>query len=184
MNPHSSSPLARLLALVTGVDCVLTDTADPTLRATFGLAGLKAIAAEVQARVEEMQTSAIDPECEHSARDAAGRRAKRGAVEGKPFLLDARFEDVLQLSVRARNCLDRQGIRTVRDLLTFTEAELLRIYNLGRGSLREIAAELARYGYRLGDLDQSQRGDYCGVQQETNASHTESMPEDLPHEGS
>jgi len=183
MNANSSSPLARLMALVKGVDSALTDTADPTLRATFGLAGLKAIAAEVQARIEEMQTSVIDPGCEHSARDAAGRRAKRGAVEGKPFLLDARFEDVLQLSTRARNCLASYGIRTVRDLLTFTEADLLRILNLGRGSLREISAELARYAYRLGDLDPSQRGDYCGAR-EVSATHAEPMPEDLPHEGS
>jgi hypothetical protein len=181
------------MAIVKGVDSVLTDTADPELRIMFGLAGLKAITAEAQARIEELQISALNSEGEHSARNAAIlerhaqgvplreigaafdishervrqviRRGKRAAVEEKPFLLDARFEDVLQLSVRARNCLDRQGIRTVRDLLTFTDAELLRIYNLGRGSLREITTELARYAYRLGDLDPSQRGDYCGAQE-------------------
>jgi sRNA-binding protein len=49
------SPLARLMALVEGVDRALTDTADPALRAAFGLAGLKAVAAEVQAQIDRMQ---------------------------------------------------------------------------------------------------------------------------------
>jgi sRNA-binding protein len=51
----ANGPLARLMALVEGVDRVLTDTADPTLRVTFGLAGLKAVATEVQAQIEKMQ---------------------------------------------------------------------------------------------------------------------------------
>jgi sRNA-binding protein len=49
------SPLHRLMALVEGVDRALTDTADPALRAAFGLAGLKAVAAEVQMQIEAMQ---------------------------------------------------------------------------------------------------------------------------------
>jgi DNA-binding CsgD family transcriptional regulator len=211
-----SSPLARLMALVKGVDSALTDTADPTLRTTFGLAGLKAIAAEVQTQIAEMQIGAVNSECEHSARDAAIlerhaqgvplreiavafnishervrqiiRRAKQGAVEGQPFLLDTRCEDVLQLPTRARQCLASLEIRTVRDLLTFREADLLRTPNFGRRSLREITAELARYAYRLGDLDPSQRGDYCGVQETSPAappvhscSHsTSAYAEELP----
>jgi hypothetical protein len=59
------SPLARLMALVEGVDHALTDRADPALRAAFGLAGLKAVAAEVQAQIEGMQkangTGSYDP---------------------------------------------------------------------------------------------------------------------------
>jgi sRNA-binding protein len=51
----SPGPLARLKALVEGVDRVLTDTTDPTLRATFGVAGLQTVAAEVQAQIEKMQ---------------------------------------------------------------------------------------------------------------------------------
>jgi sRNA-binding protein len=51
----SSGPLARLTSLVEGVDRALTDTTDPTLRATFGIAGLKAVAAEVQAQIDRMQ---------------------------------------------------------------------------------------------------------------------------------
>jgi sRNA-binding protein len=51
----ADSPLARLMALVEGVDRALTDTADPALRAAFGLAGLQAVAAEVQAQIDSMQ---------------------------------------------------------------------------------------------------------------------------------
>jgi sRNA-binding protein len=49
------SPLARLMALVEGVDRALTDTANLTLRTTFGLAGLQTVAAEVQAQIEKIQ---------------------------------------------------------------------------------------------------------------------------------
>jgi sRNA-binding protein len=51
----ADGPLSRLMALVEGVDRALTDTTDPALRAAFGLAGLKAVAAEVQAQIEKMQ---------------------------------------------------------------------------------------------------------------------------------
>jgi sRNA-binding protein len=51
----ADSPLTRLMTLIEGVDRALTDTTNPTLRTTFGIAGLKAVAAEVQAQIEKMQ---------------------------------------------------------------------------------------------------------------------------------
>jgi sRNA-binding protein len=55
MDVDKPNPLTRLMALVEGVARALTDTADPALRTAFGIAGLKAIAAEVQAQIEKMQ---------------------------------------------------------------------------------------------------------------------------------
>ena len=55
MDVDKPNPLTRLMALVEGVARALTDTADPALRTAFGIAGLKAVAAEVQAQIEKMQ---------------------------------------------------------------------------------------------------------------------------------
>ena len=53
------------------------------------------------------------------------------------------------LSVRARNCLDNAGIKTLGDLLQRREVELLRSKNLGRTSLKEIGVWLGSMGLRL-----------------------------------
>jgi hypothetical protein len=55
MDADKPNPLARLMALVEGVARALTDANDPALRTAFGIAGLKAVAAEVQAQIEKMQ---------------------------------------------------------------------------------------------------------------------------------
>ena len=61
---------------------------------------------------------------------------------------------VLGLSVRAHNCLERANIKTVRELVTKTERELLEYKGFGRVSLLEIKEQLANIGLYLGmDLD-------------------------------
>ncbi len=62
-----------------------------------------------------------------------------------------------ELSVRSRNCLDKMGIRTLGDLVTKTEAELLSLKNFGETSLEEIQKILKSKGLRLG-LDPDQIG--------------------------
>ena len=57
--------------------------------------------------------------------------------------------------MRSRNCLKKMNIRTLRDLLMITKAELLSYKNFGETSLTEIEAMLAQRGLRLGEgLDQ------------------------------
>jgi len=56
----------------------------------------------------------------------------------------------LELSVRANNCLDSANIRTVAELVTRTEAELLKIRSFGKTSLREVKRKLADLGLSLG----------------------------------
>lgn len=55
-----------------------------------------------------------------------------------------------ELSVRARNCLNKMNIMTLGDLVRQTEAELLSYKNFGETSLNEIKDILASKGLRLG----------------------------------
>lgn len=56
----------------------------------------------------------------------------------------------LELSVRARNCLDGANIRTLRDLVVMTETEVMSLKNLGKTSLTEIKTKLQERGLMLG----------------------------------
>ncbi|MFT5048959.1 MAG: DNA-directed RNA polymerase subunit alpha [Chlamydiales bacterium] len=55
-----------------------------------------------------------------------------------------------ELSVRARNCLNKMGIMSLGDLVKKTEAELLSYKNFGETSLNEIKEILGSKGLRLG----------------------------------
>jgi DNA-directed RNA polymerase subunit alpha len=56
----------------------------------------------------------------------------------------------LELSVRARNCLDGANIQTIGDLVSMGEEEVMNLKNLGRTSLLEIKQKLAERGLGLG----------------------------------
>ena len=56
----------------------------------------------------------------------------------------------LTLSVRALHCLESQEIKTVRDLVHYTPAQLLEVRNFGRTSLAEVKNKLAELGLALG----------------------------------
>jgi DNA-directed RNA polymerase subunit alpha len=56
----------------------------------------------------------------------------------------------LELSVRATNCLESEGITTVRDLVIRTDEELLEVRNFGETTLREVKNKLAERGMHLG----------------------------------
>ena len=49
----------------------------------------------------------------------------------------------LDLSVRSYNCLKRAGINTIQELTNKTEAEMMKVRNLGRKSLDEVKNKLA-----------------------------------------
>jgi DNA-directed RNA polymerase subunit alpha len=55
-----------------------------------------------------------------------------------------------ELSVRARNCLNKMNIMTLGDLVRQTEQELLSYKNFGETSLNEIKDILSSKGLRLG----------------------------------
>jgi DNA-directed RNA polymerase subunit alpha len=56
----------------------------------------------------------------------------------------------LELSVRATNCLESEGITTVRDLVIRTDEELLEVRNFGETTLREVKMKLEERGLSLG----------------------------------
>ncbi len=56
----------------------------------------------------------------------------------------------LELSVRATNCLESEGITTVRDLVIRSPDELLEVRNFGETTLREVKAKLQERGLTLG----------------------------------
>ena len=49
----------------------------------------------------------------------------------------------LDLSVRSYNCLKRAGINTIQELTNKSEAEMIKVRNLGRKSLEEVKQKLA-----------------------------------------
>jgi DNA-directed RNA polymerase subunit alpha len=56
----------------------------------------------------------------------------------------------LELSVRARNCLDGANLQSLRDLVRLSETEVMGLKNLGKTSLTEIKNKLAERGLSLG----------------------------------
>jgi len=56
----------------------------------------------------------------------------------------------LELSVRARNCLDGANITTLKQLVSMSEQEVMGLKNLGKTSLTEIKAKLTERGLTLG----------------------------------
>ncbi|MBL6704691.1 MAG: DNA-directed RNA polymerase subunit alpha [Planctomycetaceae bacterium] len=65
----------------------------------------------------------------------------------------------LNLSVRATNCLESEGINTVRDLVSRSEDQLLQVRNFGETTLVEVREQLGLIGLRLGmKVPQQNRG--------------------------
>ena len=63
----------------------------------------------------------------------------------KEKVLEMSIED-LELSVRSFNCLKRANISTVEDIAKMTEAEMMKVRNLGKKSLDEVIAKLHSLG--------------------------------------
>lgn len=57
----------------------------------------------------------------------------------------------LNLSVRARKCMNRLGINSLGDLVSRSSEELLEAKNFGQTSLQEVKDKLVSYGLRLRD---------------------------------
>jgi DNA-directed RNA polymerase subunit alpha len=72
--------------------------------------------------------------------------------EGNEGLLNKSVDD-LQLSVRARKCLQKLNIRTIGELIHRTDAELLGVKNFGVTSLNEIKKAIGNLGLSLRSLD-------------------------------
>jgi DNA-directed RNA polymerase subunit alpha len=73
----------------------------------------------------------------------------------------------LELTVRSYNCLKREGIHTVGELVMRSEADLLDIRNFGTKSIDEVKAKLASMGFSMKDsppgFDPSSAADTFGA---------------------
>ena len=63
----------------------------------------------------------------------------------KEKMLEMTIEE-LDLSVRSYNCLKRAGINSVQELTDRTDAQMMKVRNLGRKSLVEIQEKLSLLG--------------------------------------
>lgn len=70
----------------------------------------------------------------------------------KEKVLEMTIEE-LDLSVRSYNCLKRAGINTVQELTQKTEADMMKVRNLGRKSLEELKSKLAELDLSLRSED-------------------------------
>jgi len=77
---------------------------------------------------------------------------ERKAEKERKTMLDKVNRPVadLDLSVRASNCLEAEGITTIRDLVVNDETEMLQVRNFGKTSLKEVKKKLGDIGLSLG----------------------------------
>ena len=66
----------------------------------------------------------------------------------KAKALETPIED-LDFSVRAYNCLKRDGIHTIQDLVNKSESDMMKIRNLGKKSLKEVLDKIRELGLVL-----------------------------------
>ena len=82
-----------------------------------------------------------------------GTLAPQGDEEAKKREMDdllSKSVDMLDLSVRAKNCLDSENITTLHDLVSLSEPEILKVRNFGKTSLKEVKTKLSALGLSLG----------------------------------
>ena len=71
----------------------------------------------------------------------------------KEKVLEMSIEE-LELSVRSFNCLKRAGIATVEDLTNKSEADMMKVRNLGKKSFDEVTAKLHSLGLDFAQEDE------------------------------
>jgi DNA-directed RNA polymerase subunit alpha len=80
------------------------------------------------------------------------KQDKKAEEQSAPEFNENLFRSVeeLELSVRSANCLKNADINKIYQLVSKTEAEMLKTKNFGRKSLNEIKEVLAEMGLSLG----------------------------------
>lgn len=101
--------------------------------------------------IKEMMASKglrLGQSLEEGAQNDLRFRPQQQFDEQEQTLLSKPASD-LNLSVRARKCMNRLGINTIGDLVSRTPDELLESKNFGMTSLSEVREKLAQYGLTL-----------------------------------
>jgi DNA-directed RNA polymerase subunit alpha len=85
-------------------------------------------------------------------------------------LFERPIEDLAELSVRSRNSLQKENIRTLGDLVQRSEDAMLKIENFGKKSLKEISDFLEEHSLRFGmQLEEGDDGRLFFVEEEADA---------------
>ncbi|MDD3048912.1 MAG: DNA-directed RNA polymerase subunit alpha [Bacilli bacterium] len=84
--------------------------------------------------------------------DAIKGLMKQNLEDPKQKALETSIDD-LELSVRAYNCLKRAGVNVVQDLINKSEAEMMKIRNLGKKSLKEVIDKIKDMGLEFRNDD-------------------------------
>jgi DNA-directed RNA polymerase subunit alpha len=101
--------------------------------------------------IKEMMTSKglrLGQSLEEGAHNEMRYRPQQALSEQEQAVLNKLVTD-LNLSVRARKCMNRLGINTLGDLVNRTADELLESKNFGMTSLNEVREKLQQYGLSL-----------------------------------
>jgi DNA-directed RNA polymerase subunit alpha len=86
-------------------------------------------------------------------------------------LFERPIEDLAELSVRSRNSLQKENIRTLGDLVQRSEDAMLQIENFGKKSLKEISDFLEEHSLRFGmQLEKGEDGRLFFVEEEAEAA--------------
>ena len=86
-------------------------------------------------------------------------------------LFERPIEDLAELSVRSRNSLQKESIRTLGDLVQRSEDDMLQIENFGKKSLKEISDFLEEHSLRFGmQLEEGEDGRLFFVEDEAEAA--------------
>ena len=84
------------------------------------------------------------------AEDVGAEKARESEEDSRMRDLLTKPIEELDLSVRAKNCLDAENIVTVGDLVQRTESDLLKVRNFGKTSAKEIKKKLIDLNLSLG----------------------------------
>lgn len=85
-----------------------------------------------------------------SLQRAVGNVAALTGDKERAGLFGCSVDEGLELTLRSSNCLKADNVSCIGDLVQKTEADLLKIVNLGNKSLTEIKDVLAQHGLSLG----------------------------------
>jgi DNA-directed RNA polymerase subunit alpha len=95
----------------------------------------------------------LNPFVQYSDLGPRVHSAPRGGIGGVDSALEQKLSmrvADLRLSVRASNCLESEGIATLRDLVQMTDDQLLEVRNFGDTTLQEVRDRLNEIGLHLG----------------------------------
>ncbi|HHV41565.1 MAG TPA: DNA-directed RNA polymerase subunit alpha [Clostridiaceae bacterium] len=113
---------------------------DGTISANDALSAASIILIDHLSMFEDLtQTEEIEDEEEEVEEDTSDN-----------YIYETMIED-LDFSVRTYNCLKRAGINSVGDLITRTEADMMKVRNLGKKSLEEVVLKLAEMELKLAE---------------------------------